>query len=142
MTERERITGKLSHADCNCPCHFKQAITISTFPAASNCYCGYDGRDEGPRRDTYFGTAGQRVGSVPQEFRIYNGTAMPGESSRVNFYSPMPDGMPSSHRVATVWTDSSGHLHVRMDMDNVFDVIFEATDALRPRNIQFKNREQ
>ena len=54
MTERERITGKLSHADCDCPCHFERSWT-------DNCRCGYDGRDEPRPRTGYFGTMSSQV---------------------------------------------------------------------------------
>lgn len=36
---------------------------------------------------------------------------------------------------ATIWMDELGHLHVRMSVDNVTDVIFEDARALRPRHI-------
>ena len=58
------------------------------------------------------------------------------ESSQVQFYLT-PDG---EHKIASVWVEG-GKLMIRMGVDNVFDVIFESSNVLRPRNIQFKNRE-
>ena len=37
---------------------------------------------------------------------------------------------------AKIWMDDHGHLHIRLIIDNVMDVIFEDAEVVRPRSIQ------
>lgn len=97
---------------CPCPCHSKAAG--SDFPRADLCYCFCSPER---KRDYYLGTC-----DVAK--------ALSQESARVTFWDAAC--IPKPMAVATVWVEK-GKLHVKMCLDNVFDIVIEDADVLRPR---------
>lgn len=105
-----------THDPCPCPCHAKAAG--AAFPRADLCSC-FCSREH--KRDYYIGTS-----DVAK--------ALSQESARVTFWDAAC--LPKPMEVATVWVEK-GKLHVKMSLDNVFDVVFEDPDILRPRSVGF-----
>ena len=100
----------------SCPCPYHSKAAGSDFPRADLCYCFCSPER---RHDYYIGT--QDIGK-----------ALSQESARVTFWDPAM--IPTPREVATVWVEK-GKLHIKMALDNVFDVIFVDGYACRPRNI-------